>query len=501
MNREKFYDGAKPQFGFEDVLIRPAHSDIESRYGDHIQTSTELVRGKILLGIPILSAGMDSVSGGEMAEEMALSGGMAEIHRNCSVQDQGDMVQRVKERMRIIEDHPPSIPESGTIRDALSVLKKRERGYVIVYPNGKNGEDGVFVGMATMKDFLAGNPDDVITSVMTPLYPNSSSEKQTGLITAPVGTSLEEAVAIMKKNRIEKLPILYPDERLFGVYTTRDYEFIRNFPYAAKDALGRLLVGAAIGAQSSDYGRSESLIRAGVDMLFVDIAHGDSDNMKKMLHRLYDLRRAINSDVPICAGNIVTASAANDLAREGVAVIKVGIGPGAACTTRDVAGTGMPQISAIHEVREMLEKMHNPPTLIADGGVRKIADIPKAIVAGADAVMIGGFLAGTDKSPGNMARNNAGILVKKFRGMASKSAQEDRKNFGDSTTNSDQYVAEGKETEVLYKGPTKDVIKDIVGGLRSSMSYTNSHTIYELQQAQLNVVSPSASNENGRALS
>jgi IMP dehydrogenase len=485
-----YYNGNEA-LAFSDVYLMPRYSDILSRYGKQIDTSAKIARSAPKLNIPFIAAGMDTVCEDKMATVFALNGGLGEIHRNNPPEKQAELVRKVKELMRVMETNPPMVSEDAIVADALNLLQRRNRGYVIVYKGEKF--KGNFSGMATDKDFIANGVETKITKVMTPLNGRSSRK----LITTPKGTSLKKAVEIMKENRVEKLPVVDKDKKLVGVYTIKDYQRLVNFPNAATDKNGRLMVGAAIGVHDIDVDRALKLIEMGVDVLFLDIAHGHSIYSKKMVHRLKVTEKIKK---PIVIGNVATREGvlfANDIGADG---IKVGIGPGFVCKTRNVAGTGIPQITAVLEAKEALANKRNAPPIISDGGVREPGDPPKALACGADCVMIGSVLAGTDKSPGDIIRIN-GILQKRIRGMASKAVLEDRKKLSESTTNVSAYAAEGRETFTPYQGSTEDLIQEYIGGLRSAMSYVGAHTVAEMQKAKLIHISSYGSNEQGRPLS
>jgi IMP dehydrogenase len=433
---------------------------------------------------------MDTVTEDEMAIQMALLGGLGEIHRNCSPDRQVEMVRKVKEKMRMIAKNPPRVSENETIGDALNLLKIRNRGYVVVYKGSEY--KGKICGIATNKDFLAGEITTKIKEVMT------STEGRGGrkLVTGEEGMKLDEAVKVMIRERIEKLPVLDKKGDLVGVYTLRDYFSLKDYPKASLDENGRLLVGAAIGVREIDIERALRLVEAGCDFIFLDIAHGHSIHTKRMVRRLKD-REKIKT--PIVVGNFATGDGvrfAYDIGADG---IKVGIGPGFVCKTRSVAGTGVPQISAILEARQALNGKRNAPPIISDGGIREPGDSGKAIAAGADSVMIGSMLAGTKESPGDTVKIN-GSLQKRIRGMASLGVLEERKKLSDSTTDMTVYAPEGRETFTPFKGSAKELIMEFVGGLRSSMSYSGAHTIAEMQKAKLIHISSNGGSEHTRSL-
>jgi len=484
-----YYDG-DAGLAFSDVYLKPAYSDIRSRFGKQIDTSTFLAKGAPKLNIPFISAGMDTVTEEGMAAIFALNGGIGEIHRNNTPDEQADMVRLVKERMRLIEKYPPTVSENATIADALNLLSKRNRGYVIVFQG--NAFDGHFSGIATSRDFLANDSDTQITEVMTPFSRGRISK----LITAPFGTTLTEAVKIMRAKKIEKLPVIKDDNTLFGVYSLKDFDYINKYSNAALDKEGRLIVGAAIGVHGIDIERAHKVVNEGADVLFLDIAHGHTVYSSEMIKRL-KVKEHINT--PIVVGNFATKEGvlfAYDIGADG---IKVGIGPGFVCKTRNIAGTGVPQVTAILEAQEALSKKSDPPPITADGGVREPGDPPKAIACGADCVMWGSVWAGTEMSPGEVVKTG-GRLQKRIRGMASRSVFEDRKKMGDSTTNPELYTPEGREIFTPYQGSTQMILNEYIGGLRSAMSYTGSHSIKELQKAKLIHISVNGSNEQERSL-
>lgn len=467
---------------FDSVRIRPAFSEIRSRNSEEINTSTRVARGAPNINIPIISANMDTVTEAPMAIEMALSGGMGIIHRFLPPEVQARQVRQVKERMRTIEDNPPVLRENATIADAQELLSVRERGYVIVH--NEYYFSGRFSGIATIKDFNAASSDTPLSQVMTPNIEGR-------IITGPIGTTLEEAVNIMRTSRIEKLPIIKDDGTLAGVYTLKDAQFFSKYPHAALDGRGRLLVGAAIGVKNGDINRALGLVEAEVDVLVIDIAHGHHIYIREMLDSL----RQEGIKTPVVAGNIATYEGARFLLDSGADAVKVGIGPGFVCETRDVAGAGVPQVTAILEAKRALG---DQIPLIADGGIRNSGDAAIALAAGADSVMIGSLLAGTDKSPGEPTIVN-GVMVKITRGMASASAFNARQLLEDSSNNPQDYVPEGRQVSVPYKGKTSKVLRDLTGGVRSGMSYGGARTITEMNQVQLQEF-PSSGPEQKRPL-
>jgi IMP dehydrogenase len=472
--------------GFDDVLLVPQRSSIRSRFSGEISTAARVVRGLTPIQIPIISANMDTVTGWRMATTMALWGAFGVIHRFMNVDEQVREVRRVKERMRVMEDHPPVIPAHATIADAQRLLRERERGYVIVHAGP--AFDGTFLGIATPRDFDAGEPDTPLAQVMTPLE---------RMWTVPQGTTLEGAVAVMRQKRIEKVPQVTPEGKLAGVYTMKDYEHYQNYPHASLDSKGRLLVGAAIGVQDGDIERALRLVDAEVDVLVLDIAHGELDYTQEILRRL---KITEHVRTPIAAGNVATVDGAKYVRDSGADGVKVGVGPGYVCETRDVAGVGVPQITAIMNAAEAFANDQERIPIIGDGGIRKPGDVAKAIAAGADTIMIGSLLAGTEESPGEAVEQD-GILKKMVRGMASASAFEKRRALGESTTSAEDYVPEGRTTFTPYKGRASKVLKKLRGGLLSGMSYSNACTIEEMHaRAQFVIVKNPLGPEQRRPL-
>lgn len=481
--------------GFEDVMLVPRHSDITSRYSEELTTSTTIARGLNPIGIPIISAGMDTVTGPQLAITLALQGGLGEVHRNNTPDEQAAIIREVKDRLRVVEDNPPVVRKEATILDVKQLLSKRKRGYVIVYEGDSfNGE---FVGLATPRDLAAKEDDAPVSSVMT---------RRKRVKTVPQGTTLEQAVAFMKRHRLEKVPMVDEKGNFKGMYSMKDHSLYTKYPNAALDSAGRLMVGGAIGVKEIDVIRAHKLVEVGADVLFIDIAHGDSIHMERMMRRLKTGDDKV--DVPIIIGNFAPDS--EDLTEgEGVLFaynigadgIKVGVGPGFACKTRVVAGVGIPQITAIRNARVAMDKLQDKIPVIADGGVRIPHDVACAIAAGADAVMVGSLFAGTSDSPGEIITVD-GRQMKMVRGMASAEVFNDRAKIGEVTTNADIYThaAEGRTVLVPYTGETKAVIYELIGGLRSGMSYTNAHTICELQQAQSIRVTSAGSHEHTRSL-
>lgn len=491
----RYYDESQGALGYSDVMLVPRHSDILSRHGDQVDTSTVIAKGMRPINIPIVTAGMDTVTESEMAITIALQGGIGEVHRNNLPPVQAAIIRTVKDRLRVMEDEPPKITEQANIFEARKILKKRKRGYIIVYPGPEL--TGQFSGMATPRDFEAGEDDTPISAVMT---------RFDELDIVPAGTSLEQAVEVMRDKRREKIPMVDDNRNLIGMFSMKDQKLYEKYPRAALDINGRLMVGGAIGIKEIDLDRAHELEEAGADVLFVDVAHGDNENVGWIMGRLKNGDDRVR--IPVILGNFAVFTDeqqveenifyAIDLGADG---IKIGVGPGFACKTRDIAGVGVPQLTAILNARSIMDGFDYKIPIIADGGIRIPHDLGVAIAAGADAVMIGSVFAGTSDSPGNVLEHE-GKQVKLVRGMASPAVFNDRLEMGDITTGATIYshAAEGDEKLIPYQGDTKNVIFKYLGGLRSAMSYSKSHNIEELQKAIMIRVSQSGAEEHTRDL-
>ncbi|MFH1011458.1 MAG: IMP dehydrogenase [bacterium] len=440
----------------------PRKSDV---LPNQVDLRTRLTRN-IYLNIPLVSAAMDTVTEAALAIAIAREGGIGIVHKNMSPRRQAEEVDRVKRSESAIISKPYTLPPSARISDALDLMKKHGiSGIPIV-------EDEKLVGIVTHRDLRFERDETLrISAVMTP---------RERLVTAPVGTPLEEAESILQKHRIEKLLLVDQKDRLGGLITVKDIQKRLQFPKACKDELGRLRVGAAVGVKPDTLERLAVLAEAGADVIVVDSAHGHSANVIRTVVEI----RARYPAMEIIAGNVVTAEAALELAEAGAGAIKVGVGPGSICTTRVVAGVGMPQISAILECVAALRPKGIP--LIADGGIRYSGDIAKAIAAGADSVMIGSLFAGTEESPGEMILYE-GRSYKSFRGMGSIGAM--REGAADRYFQNEaeaKLVPEGIEGRVPYKGRLADTVFQLMGGLRSAMGYCGVTTMQEMQEkAQL----------------
>lgn len=442
---------------FDDVLLIPAKSSVLPRETD---VRTKLSR-HIELNIPLISAAMDTVTESEMAIALAREGGIGILHKNMPVERQAEEVDKVKRSESGMIQDPITLSPDKTVGEALAMMKKYSISGIPIVQQDK------LVGILTNRDLrFEPNLDLQVSEVMT----NGS------LITAPVGTTLEEAEAILQKNRIEKLPIVDKNGKLRGLITFKDIQKKKRHPNACKDRHGRLRVGAAVGVTGDTLDRVAALVAAGVDVVVVDTAHGHSQGVLNMIKRV----RA-KFDVELIGGNVGTAEGARDLIRAGVDAIKVGIGPGSICTTRVVTGVGVPQITAVMECAKVAQKSKIP--VIADGGIKQTGDIAKAIAAGADSVMIGSLFAGLEESPGEKVLYE-GRSYKIYRGMGSLDAMRrgsSDRYFQDVEDDIQKLVPEGIEGRVPYKGHLSDTVYQMVGGLRAAMGYCGCRTIAELK--------------------
>ncbi len=442
---------------FDDVLLIPALSEILPTESD---ISTNLTTG-IRLNIPVVSAAMDTVSEPELAIALAREGGMGVIHRACSIAEQTSMVSRVKRSENAVIQKPLTVRKEQSIDEIRAIMAEHGfSGFPVVDAEGR------LEGMVTGRDVrYLDRADAKVADVMTP------REK---LVTAPAHTELEEARRILYQNRIEKLPLVDGDGKLAGLITGSDIEKRITFTHAAKDPSGRLRCGAAVGVGPDCIERGQAMIDAGADALFIDAATGHTSRVMEVISKLRSL-----SDVPVVAGNVVTEQGAKDLVAAGASALKVGVGPGSICTTRVIAGVGMPQFTAIQNVAGYCRE--RGVKVIADGGIRYSGDIVKALAAGADLVMLGSLLAGTRESPGQSVYYQ-GRRFKTYRGMGSLGAM--RKGSGDryGQNSSGKLVAEGVEGRVPYKGPLSDVIFQLMGGLRSGMGYVGAASLEQLRE-------------------
>ena len=446
---------------FDDVLLVPQYSEI---LPSEVNISTFLTKN-IKLNVPIVSAAMDTVTESAMAIAMAREGGLGFIHKNMSIENQAAEVDKVKRHENGMIINPVTVSKEDTLIDVKKICQRYHISGLPVVDSARH-----LVGMITRRDIKYLTIDSTkVEAVMT----------KDNLITAQVGTSLEEAKMILWKNRIEKLPIVDNQYRLVGLITSKDIDNIGNHPNACKDQQGRLRCGAAVGVGEDTMRRVEALINAGVDVITVDSAHGHSRNVIDAVRKIRDKF----PDIDLVAGNIVTARAAEELAKAGVNTVKVGIGPGSICTTRVVAGVGVPQITAIQEVAEYCKT--NDIKLIADGGIKFSGDIAKAIAAGADVVMLGSLLAGCTESPGEEVIFQ-GRKFKVYVGMGSLAAMKrgsaDR-YFQSKDTQTKKLVPEGIEGRVAYKGSVSDSIYQLCGGLLSGMGYCGTPNIESLKNS------------------
>jgi IMP dehydrogenase len=446
---------------FDDVLLVPARSEVLPATVD---TSTRVTRS-ITLAIPLLSAAMDTVTEARLAIALAREGGIGVVHRNLSIEDQVSEVDKVKRSESGMIVEPVTLPADALVREALAVM---ERYHISGVPI--TDAEGHLVGILTNRDLrFVDNVDQPVSAVMT-------SEN---LITAPTGTTLEEAQSILHRHRVEKLPVVDEQGFLTGLITVKDIQKKIQFPNATKDAQGRLRVAAAVGVGSDAEERAAALVAAGVDLLVVDTAHGHSSSVLEMVHRI---KRTHTVDV--MAGNVATGAAAEALIAAGADAVKVGVGPGSICTTRVVAGVGVPQITAVLDCARAAAP-HDIP-VIADGGLQYSGDIAKAIAAGADAVMLGSLLAGVDESPGEVVLYQ-GERFKEYRGMGSIGAMKARsyskdRYFQEGVGNIQKLVPEGIEGRVAYKGPLSNLVYQLTGGLRSAMGYVGAPNISMMQR-------------------
>ncbi|MBQ8448153.1 MAG: IMP dehydrogenase [Clostridia bacterium] len=450
---EKFY---KEGLTFDDVLLIPAKSNVVP---SSVDVSTKLTN-KITLNTPVLSAAMDTVTESEMAIAMAREGGIGIIHKNMPIEMQADEVEKVKRSENGVIRNPFSLHPENKVYEAEELMHKYKISGVPIVDN-----NGYLVGIITNRDmrFLTGM-DMPISEVMT----------KEALVTAPEGTTHEEAQEILRHRKIEKLPIVDKEGKLAGLITIKDIQKASKYPNSAKDAHGRLLCGASIGVTKDVLERAGALLAAGVDVLVLDSAHGHAQSM---LDTLYKVKNAF-PECQIIGGNVATAAAAEDMILAGADAVKVGIGPGSICTTRIIAGIGVPQITAVYDAACMAAKYNIP--VIADGGIKYSGDMVKALAAGASSIMLGSLLAGCEESPG-ATEIYMGRSFKVYRGMGSLAAMEKGSKDRYFQQNSVKLVPEGVEGRVPYKGPVSDTIFQLLGGVRAGMGYCGCGTIEELQ--------------------
>ena len=453
--------GISLALSYDDVLLAPRRSSIGSR--SDVDVSSRLTR-RLRLAAPVVSANMDTVTEAEMAIAMARAGGIGIVHRFLSVERQVAEVARVKRAEALVIPDPHTISPGRRLSDATEAMARLGVTSLVVVE-----DDGRLAGLLTRRDVaLQTDPAVPVSELMTP---------RARLVVGGPGTASEDAAILLRDGRVEKLPLVDGDDRLVGLITLRDLLQRAERPEATKDARGRLAVGAAIGVRGDFIVRARALQEAGADVVVLDIAHGHSEHS---IRAVGEVREAIGDGVEIIAGNVATADGARDLAKAGADGVKVGVGPGSVCTTRVVAGVGVPQLSAVMECAEACAP-HGVP-VIADGGIRFGGDVAKAIAAGAESVMIGNLLAGTPESPGVVVSRN-GTRVKVFRGMASSAAADARRAIdAEDDTEFTPVVAEGVEAVVPLRDTTATVLHGLVGGLRSGMSYSDARTIPEFHR-------------------
>jgi IMP dehydrogenase len=444
---------------FDDVLLVPGKSEVLPR---DVNLQVELTKS-LKLNIPYISAGMDTVTEAEMAVAMARQGGLGIIHKNMSIDQQADQVLKVKRSESGVITDPFYLTPDHQVFDAEHLMGKyRISGVPIV----NNVEEQKLIGILTNRDLRFIQDFSIkISDVMT----------KENLVTAPVGTSLQEAEKILQKHKIEKLPLVDNEGVLKGLITIKDIEKVIEFPHSAKDSYGRLLAGAAVGVTSDTMKRVEMLVKAHVDVIVVDTAHGHS---KGVLDTVRTIRESFPS-LNIIAGNVATAEATKDLIEAGADIVKVGIGPGSICTTRVVAGVGVPQITAVYDCATEARK--HGKSIIADGGIKYSGDVVKALAAGGHAVMLGSLLAGVSESPGE-TEIYQGRRFKVYRGMGSVAAMEKGSKDRYFQEDNKKFVPEGIEGRIPYKGPLVDTIYQLVGGLRSGMGYCGTKDLTELRE-------------------
>jgi IMP dehydrogenase len=458
---EKF---AKEGLTFDDVLLVPSESSV---LPNDVSTATRLTR-TVVLEVPIVSAAMDTVTEARLAIALAREGGLGIVHRNLSIAAQVGEIDKVKRSEAGMIVEPVTLSPDALVSDAVDLM---ERYHISGVPI--TSADGRLVGILTNRDLrFERNLAQPVSELMT----------ADGLVTAPVGTTLREAEQLLHRHRIEKLPIVDTEGRITGLITVKDIQKRVEFPRATKDAAGRLRVGAAVGVGPDAVERAQALIGAGADVLVVDTAHGHSRAVVEMVARVAGL----SGEFEVIAGNIATGEAAEALIDAGADAVKVGIGPSGICTTRVVAGVGVPQVTAIFDTAEVAAR-HGVP-VVADGGVTSSGDVAKAIAAGADSVMIGGMLAGTDETPGDVVFSQ-GERFKEYRGMGSLGAMKARgyskdRYFQGDVEDVEKLVPEGIEGRVPYKGPLAGVLHQVVGGLRQAMGYCGAETIEALKDAR-----------------
>ena len=450
---------AKEGLTFDDVLLLPGKSEVLPK---DVNISVELT-DTIKLNVPVISAGMDTVTEAEMAIAMARQGGLGVIHKNMSIEQQAEQVDKVKRSESGVISDPFFLTPDHQVFDAEHLMGKyRISGVPIV----NNEQEQKLVGILTNRDLrFIQNYSIQISDVMT----------KEDLVTAPVGTTLDEAEKILQKYKIEKLPLIDQEGTLKGLITIKDIEKVIEFPNSAKDNQGRLLVGAAVGISKDTLMRVEQLVKSQVDVIVIDTAHGHSAGVLSIVREIRNAYPSIN----IVAGNVATAEATRELIEAGADIVKVGIGPGSICTTRVVAGVGVPQITAVYDCATEARK--HGKSIIADGGIKYSGDIVKALASGGHAVMLGSLLAGTSESPGE-TEIFQGRRFKVYRGMGSVSSMEKGSKDRYFQEEAKKFVPEGIEGRLPYKGPLQDTLFQLIGGLRSGMGYCGTKNLHELRE-------------------
>ena len=446
---------------FDDVLLVPKFSDITSRAQTNLETK---LSKNISLNIPLISANMDTVTESGMAVAMARQGGLGIIHRFLTVKEEANEILKVKRSGSVMIENPYVIGPEKTVEEAISYMQEKGVHGLLV-----TDSESKLTGILTRRDVMfESKPNQLVKDVMTK-----------DVITAKPGISLDDAKETLRKNRIEKLPLIDESGSVKGLITNKDITNIENYPFASKDKKGRPLVGAAVGVKGDFMERTEALLESGADIIVVDIAHGHSENAVNTIHHI---KKAF-PDTELIAGNVATAKGTEYLIKAGVNAVKVGVGSGSICITRVVTGSGVPQLTAVMDCAQVGRK-HDVP-IISDGGIRTSGDVTKALAAGASSVMVGSILGGTDESPGSFITKN-GKRFKIYRGMASFYASLGRKSKENGNVSIEDdlndYVAEGVEAMVPYKGSVSDILKQLTGGVRSGLSYCGAHTIKQMQE-------------------
>lgn len=459
---------------FDDVLLLPAYSQVLPRDVDITSNLTKSIR----LNIPMLSAAMDTVTEATLAIALAREGGLGILHKNMSIEQQAEQVRKVKRSESAMIIDPLTLTADATIGDAFRVIRENRISGIPIIDNNKK-----LVGILTNRDLrFEDNMQRKVSELMT----------KDNLVTAPEGTDLKKAELILRQHKVEKLPVVNKEGVLVGLITFRDILQLRNYPNAAKDSYGRLIVGAALGITQDLMERAEALQHVAVDVVTLDSAHGHSEGV---LQALKNLKKNFKS-MQVIAGNVGTAEGAKALAEAGADAVKVGIGPGSICTTRIVAGIGVPQLTAVMEAAQAVKK--TGISVIADGGIRYTGDMVKALAAGANAVMVGSIFAGTEESPGETIIYE-GRKFKQYRGMGSMGAMvqgSSDRYFQSGESDAKKYVPEGIEGRIAYKGNLSEVVYQFSGGLRAGMGYCGARTIEELQQARFVKISNAGMRES-----